>query len=173
MRAPWGSRQPEPHFDRADKIYLLALQKGLRSPFDPPDELHPDKKDDPPQDPPAMPQKAPETKPETEGRNRARRNCRADSGSPGSSRAITPTWRLRENGSAGWTITRRIRRRARSNVWTSRTKATNPRHSDGRSYADSEVSADGKKILIRQAERFADCGRNSEGRRPEGSEDAG
>jgi tricorn protease len=48
VTAPWGSRQPEPHFDRADKIYLLPLQKGLRSPFDPPDELNPDKKDDAP-----------------------------------------------------------------------------------------------------------------------------
>ena len=48
VMAPWGSRQPEPHFDRADKIYMLALQKGLRSPFDPADELHPDKKDDAP-----------------------------------------------------------------------------------------------------------------------------
>jgi tricorn protease len=46
--APWGSRQPEPFFDRADKIYMLALQKDQRSPFDPPDELHPEKKDDPP-----------------------------------------------------------------------------------------------------------------------------
>ena len=48
VTAPWGSRQPEPYFDRADKIYMLPLQKGLRSPFDPPDELNPDKKDDPP-----------------------------------------------------------------------------------------------------------------------------
>jgi tricorn protease len=45
--APWGSRQPEPHFDRADKIYMVALKKGLRSPFEPADELHPDQKDEP------------------------------------------------------------------------------------------------------------------------------
>jgi len=64
VRAPWGSRQPEPHFDRPDRIYLLALQKGLRSPFEPPDELHPDKKDDPPK-PAGDTQKAPETKPES------------------------------------------------------------------------------------------------------------
>ncbi|MDR3772007.1 MAG: S41 family peptidase [Terracidiphilus sp.] len=46
---PWGPRQPEPHFDRSVKIYELALTSGLRSPFLPPDELHPDtpeKKDD-------------------------------------------------------------------------------------------------------------------------------
>jgi len=63
VNAPWGSRQPEPHFDRADKIYLMALQKGLRSPFDPPDELHPDKKEDPPK-PAADAQKATEAKTE-------------------------------------------------------------------------------------------------------------
>jgi tricorn protease len=43
VRAPWGVRQPEPYFDRVNKIYLLALQKGLRSPFEPADEFHPDK----------------------------------------------------------------------------------------------------------------------------------
>ncbi|HYL36753.1 MAG TPA: S41 family peptidase [Bryobacteraceae bacterium] len=40
---PWGPRQPDPFFDRSMKIYQLPLQKGLRSPFAPPDELHPDK----------------------------------------------------------------------------------------------------------------------------------
>src|SRR6185503_9613740 len=40
--SPWGSRQPDPYFDRANKIYQLALKKGLTSPLDPPDELHPD-----------------------------------------------------------------------------------------------------------------------------------
>ncbi len=41
--SPWGSRAPDPFFDRSVKIYAIALQKGLRSPFEPPDELHPDK----------------------------------------------------------------------------------------------------------------------------------
>jgi len=45
VRAPWGSRQPEPHFDRTVKVYELALVPGLRSPFLPPDELHPDAAD--------------------------------------------------------------------------------------------------------------------------------
>ncbi len=40
--SPWGSRLPQPHFSRAVKIYELALTPGLRSPFLPPDELHPD-----------------------------------------------------------------------------------------------------------------------------------
>jgi tricorn protease len=41
--SPWGPRQPDPNFDRSIKIYDLALVPGLRSPFAPPDELHPDK----------------------------------------------------------------------------------------------------------------------------------
>ena len=41
--SPWGPRQPDPYFDRTVKIYELALRKGQRSPFEPADELHPDK----------------------------------------------------------------------------------------------------------------------------------
>jgi tricorn protease len=43
VMSPWGPRQPDPYFDRSTKVYQLALKKGLRSPFAPPDELHPDK----------------------------------------------------------------------------------------------------------------------------------
>ncbi len=39
--SPWGARAPQPFFDRSMKIYQLALRKGLRSPFEPTDELHP------------------------------------------------------------------------------------------------------------------------------------
>jgi len=39
---PWGPRQPEPHFDHSVKVYELALVTGLRSPFLPTDELHPE-----------------------------------------------------------------------------------------------------------------------------------
>ena len=38
---PWGARQPEPFFDKQDKVYALALAPGLRSPFEPADELLP------------------------------------------------------------------------------------------------------------------------------------
>jgi tricorn protease len=41
--SPWGPRQPDPNFDRSIKIYELGLIPGLRSPFAPSDELHPDK----------------------------------------------------------------------------------------------------------------------------------
>ncbi len=51
--SPWGTRQPDPNFDRSVKIYELALTPGLRSPFAPPDELHPD-----------LPAKPEETKPD-------------------------------------------------------------------------------------------------------------
>jgi len=37
--APWGPRQPEPFFDRQTRIYQLALQPGLRPPFRPADEV--------------------------------------------------------------------------------------------------------------------------------------
>ncbi len=40
--SPWGSRAPDPYFDRSMKVYQLALRKGLRSAFEPADELHPD-----------------------------------------------------------------------------------------------------------------------------------
>jgi tricorn protease len=45
VNSPWGSRQPAPHFNHTVKIYELALTDGLRSPFLPPDELHPDTSD--------------------------------------------------------------------------------------------------------------------------------
>lgn len=47
VNAPWGARAPDPYFDRSRKIYQLPLRKGLRSPFEPADELHPDKTEKP------------------------------------------------------------------------------------------------------------------------------
>jgi len=59
VESPWGPRQPDPHFARPMKIYELALTPGLRSPFLPPDELHPDAepKPSPPADKDAHPAK--------------------------------------------------------------------------------------------------------------------
>ena len=37
--SPWGTRQPEPYFDKPQKIFALSLQKGVSSPFKPADEL--------------------------------------------------------------------------------------------------------------------------------------
>ena len=44
VRSPWGSRAPEPFFDRQTLLFETALVKGLRSPFQPDDELTPSDK---------------------------------------------------------------------------------------------------------------------------------
>lgn len=44
--SPWGTRQPDPYFDRTNKLYEMALKKGQISPFEPADELHPAKAED-------------------------------------------------------------------------------------------------------------------------------
>jgi tricorn protease len=47
VESPWGNYQPEPFLDKRTKLYHVALKAGLRSPFAPADELHPeDKKSD-------------------------------------------------------------------------------------------------------------------------------
>jgi tricorn protease len=56
VSSPWGSRQPDPNFDRSMKVYELALTTGLRSPFARVDELHreqPPNPDEPKSDKPA------------------------------------------------------------------------------------------------------------------------
>jgi tricorn protease len=40
VKSPWGSRLPDPYFDRTNKIFALPLKRDLVSPFRPPDELH-------------------------------------------------------------------------------------------------------------------------------------
>ncbi|HIF23134.1 MAG TPA: protease, partial [Gemmatimonadetes bacterium] len=44
--SPWGSRQPEPYFDRQMEIYQVSLRPGLRSPFQADDELTADDGDE-------------------------------------------------------------------------------------------------------------------------------
>lgn len=36
---PWGNRRPEPYFDKEIEIYQVALRAGVRSPFQPDNEL--------------------------------------------------------------------------------------------------------------------------------------
>jgi tricorn protease len=58
VTSPWGQRNPEPYFDRQDKIYGLALDRTARWPFLPNDELQkaePEKKPDDKKPEPAMP----------------------------------------------------------------------------------------------------------------------
>lgn len=38
--SPWGSRQPEPFFDKQAKIFHVSMKPGERSPFKPDDELY-------------------------------------------------------------------------------------------------------------------------------------
>jgi len=45
--SPWGTRQPEPYFDVSEKIYMVSLKKGTRSPFRPDDELNTNEKEKP------------------------------------------------------------------------------------------------------------------------------
>ena len=68
--APWGPRQPDPFFDRSMKVYEIPLQKGLRSPFAPPDELHPEEPEEAAaksgEKPPEKPAEKPAEKPKVE-----------------------------------------------------------------------------------------------------------
>jgi tricorn protease len=57
--SPWGSRQPEPFFDRQTRIYHVALVKGARSPFLPADELHPSAAPSPSPSPSPSPKASP------------------------------------------------------------------------------------------------------------------
>ena len=50
VQAPWGSRLPDPNFDRANKIYAISLKKDTVSPFQPADELHPPPADKKPEE---------------------------------------------------------------------------------------------------------------------------
>ncbi len=58
MHSPWGPRQPDPYLASTIGIYGVALRKDARSPFQPPDELHPAK----PKDAAAEPDAAKEEK---------------------------------------------------------------------------------------------------------------
>jgi tricorn protease len=58
VNSPWGSRQPDPSFDRSMKVFELALTRGQRSPFMPADELHPDQAEKPGADGAKEPKKA-------------------------------------------------------------------------------------------------------------------
>ncbi len=46
VHSPWGARQPDPYLTATTGIFGVALKKETRSPFQPPDELHPAKDKD-------------------------------------------------------------------------------------------------------------------------------
>jgi tricorn protease len=68
VNSPWGTREPEPHFDRPVKVYELALTPGLRSPFLPADELHADSDKQKEQDEKKKDEKKEEEKKKEEGK---------------------------------------------------------------------------------------------------------
>ena len=72
---PWGTRQPDPFLTATTKIFGVALKKGLRSPFQPPDELHPESaKDDDGADK-AEAQEEPEGKAKAKPENKPKRKA--------------------------------------------------------------------------------------------------
>jgi tricorn protease len=83
--SPWGPRQPDPYFDDSMKVYEMALTPGLRSPFAPVDELHPE-----------QPAKAEETKPaekdkkEPEGKKSADQTKSGEEKKPEDKKATPP-----------------------------------------------------------------------------------
>jgi len=44
--SPWGAYQPEPFFASPTRVYAVALAPGERFPFQPADEMHPEKRKD-------------------------------------------------------------------------------------------------------------------------------
>jgi tricorn protease len=41
VQSPWGSRQPDPYFDKQSELFAVSLSAGRRFPFQPEDELMP------------------------------------------------------------------------------------------------------------------------------------
>lgn len=78
--SPWGSRQPDPNFDRSMKIYELALTTGLRSPFAPVDELHPAKPDEAKKDDKSEEAKKEEAKKEDQKKQDKKEDKKKDEG---------------------------------------------------------------------------------------------
>jgi tricorn protease len=72
VQSPWGPRQPAPHFDRTVRVYEMALTSGLRSPFLPPDELHPDSKAEKDKEAKEKEEKKDEDKKKSEGKPAAK-----------------------------------------------------------------------------------------------------
>jgi len=139
--APWGPRQPEPYFDRPIKLYQVALKKGLRPPFKPADELNPEN--------PEKPEK-PETKPappveiDLEGLSTRLYEVPAGSGDFDDLTATTKIlfWLATDTGAEGKTHLMALE------ISNKDPKAAKVME-DITSY---EVSADGKKVLVRRRE---------------------
>ena len=73
VRSVWGPRQPDPYLTATTGIFGIALKKDTRSPFQPPDELHPAKPKDKEEDEtPAEAAAGKDEKGKDKGREKAR-----------------------------------------------------------------------------------------------------
>ena len=158
--APWGARAPEPYFDRPMKIYQIALRKGLRSPFKPVDELHPET-------PEARPSPSPSPGPTPSARATP---APAASPTPASTTVEIDLDGIRERiyeVPAGSGAFRSLVATAKTLYWLARDAGAEGRtHVMGleisnkdpkpvkvmEEVSDFEVSADGKKMLVRKRE---------------------
>ena len=151
---PWGSRQPEPYFDRPIKIYRCRCGRDCARPSSRPTNCIPTRPDEPPEA--AKP--APTSREEKADGEQAEAKRRSRSTSPALPRAlrkcpcppaITRTWQSRANGCAGSTRPRsRDKTRARQCLDIANKGDKPETLMEGvRGY---EVPADGKKMLIRK-----------------------
>jgi tricorn protease len=72
VHSPWGPRQPDPYLTATIGIYGLSLRKDARSPFQPPDELHPAKPKDAAAEPDAKDEKGKDDRKEEKGKKDAK-----------------------------------------------------------------------------------------------------
>ncbi len=176
VAAPWGSRQPEPYFDRQTKIYHVALKRAGRSPFAPDDELHAPAK-------PAEEKKpATETRPATEAAKPAETKAAVEARPAAEVKPVAPApavptvvvdadgieARLMEvpvpagnysdlstDGKRLYFVSRTAGREAKR---TLRTLALENRKPEPETFLDDvlayELSMDGKKVLVRKAKEY-------------------
>lgn len=152
VSSPWGPRQPEPFFDEVTKIYQVALQAGLRSPFRAKDEL----REEPPTEPEASKADPDETKQAGKGKPVVRidleqlaARVEAVPVAAGNYRDLAVTrkhlyWLERPSGFDARTRLRRLELTA--DAPKAETVAE-----DLRSY---ELAANGEKLLLRRGDRF-------------------
>ena len=145
---PWGPRQPEPFFDRQTKIYLLPLVPGLRSPFAAADELQSPSADTTKPAAPGSAKPAAAPAPTVDLSNIQRRVMEVPLPA-GNYDALTT------NGTRLFWLTRETTLEGKANLVALDIGNTDisPKTlvEDVRSY---ELSADGKKLLVRKGSAF-------------------
>lgn len=134
--SPWGSRQPEPYFDRKMKVYQISLQKGARSPFQPKDELFEEEKEEK--------SKKVSVQIETDGIQRRIREVPLPAGN---------YFSLSGNDKALYMLSRETGIGAKTHLMVAKFTNENPEAvkmvEDVRGYA---LSADGKKVMVRKGQ---------------------